>query len=336
MSVSLDFGSWEIRSLVRNGVGGRLRLTTVRSEYFLIPDETAARKMLRDEGLAHAICGSGLAVFGNGVERAEWLSRGPTIPLFADGRIPTHDSLARQILSVLTESVLPEPQVRGATCVVSVPGAGLPQNLQEGNEDFLGHLVQLRGYQPVFLRCAEAVMLAAGAATGFSGVCVAAGAESTACCVARQGRVMAESGIPLAGRWLDSELAREFGEWIWDESGERHANAAGLERWRLGLRRNVSAESPAKHPALARLISLITRRLAAAIRESLRAAAVDWKTVPVMLAGGLSLMPGFAASLQAELSRDGVTYQLQTVTDPDTAVVRGGLIYGELASRSAA
>jgi hypothetical protein len=336
MSISLDFGSREIRSLVRSGVGGRLRLTAVRSEYFLIPDATAARRMLRDEGLPHAVCASGLAVFGNGVERAEWLSRGPTIPLFIDGRIPTHDSLARQILSILTESVLPEPAVRGATCVVSVPGAGLPKNLQESNEDFLGHLVQLRGYQPVFLRCAEAVMLAAGAATGFSGVCIAAGAESTACCVARQGRVMAESGIPLAGRWLDSELAREFGEWIWDESGERHANAAALERWRLGLRRSESEATPDKHPALARLISLIIRRLAAAIRESLRVAAVNWDTIPVMLAGGLSRMPGFAAALLAELSRDGCQYSLRTVADPDTAVVRGGLIYGELASRSAA
>jgi hypothetical protein len=336
MSVSVDFGSHEIRSLVRAGVGSRLRLTSVRSEYILIPDAQAARRMLREEGLPHAICGSGLAVFGPGVANAEWLSRGPAIPLFTNGRIPTHDSLARQILAVLTESILPEPSVRGATCIVSVPGAGLPGNLQESNADFLGHLIQLRGYQPVFLRSAEAVLLAAGVSTAFSGVCIAAGAESTACCVARQGRVMAENGIPLGGRWLDSELAREFGEWIWDESGERHANAGAMERWRLGTRGAEARPAAERSPALSRLVSLITRRLAAAIVEALRAAAVDWVEVPVLLAGGLGLMPEFCQSLHAELAADGRTFRLLTVADPETAVVRGGLIYGELASRSAA
>lgn len=336
MSVSVDFGSREIRSLFRAGVGSRLRLSAVRSEYLLIPDAQAARRMLRDEGVPHAVCGSGLAVFGVGLESAEWLSRGPAIPLFADGRIPTRDSLARQILSVLTESVLPEPSVRGAMCVVSVPGDGLPRNLQEGNEDFLGHLIQLRGYQPVFLRSSEAVLLAAGVSTAFSGVCIAAGAESTACCVARQGRVMAESGIPLGGRWLDTELAREFGEWTWDESGERHANAAALERWRLALRRSDTGAAADRYSALLRLVSLITRRLVVAMRESLRTAAVDWNEVPVLVAGGLSLLPEFCESLRAELSGDGRAYRLLTVADPETAVVRGGLIFSELASRSAA
>ncbi|MEY3173420.1 MAG: hypothetical protein RLZZ436_1334 [Planctomycetota bacterium] len=336
MSVSIDFGSREIRSLVRAGVGGRLRLTTVRSDYILIPDAAAARKLLREEGLPHAVCASGLAVFGGGVERAEWLSRGPAVPLFVDGRIPTRDSLARQILGVLTESVLPEPPIRGSACVVSVPGAGLPRNLQESNEDFLGHLVQLRGYQPVFLSSAEAVLLASGAATGFSGICVAAGAESTVCCAARQGRVMAESGIPLGGRWLDSELARQFGEWTWDESGEKHANATALERWRLTALRNKSAPTDDRLSALSRLLSLITRRLAVAVRECLRASGVEWSEIPVMLAGGLSQMQEFRVQLQQELSGDGRTYYLQAVSDPETAVVRGGLIFGELASRSAA
>lgn len=207
MTVSLDFGSREIRSLVRTGVsGGRLRLCSVRSEYVLIPDEVAARRLLREEGLAYAVCGMGLAVFGSGVERAVWLSRGPAIPLFVDGCIPTRDGLARQILGVLTESILPEPSVWGETCVITVPGAGLSAEMREANGDFLGHLVQLRGYRPVLLGAPELSLLAGGRELGFSGVSVVAGAESTSFCVSRRGLVLAEGGIPLGGRWLDSEL----------------------------------------------------------------------------------------------------------------------------------
>jgi hypothetical protein len=73
-----------------------------------------------------------------------------------------------------------------------------------------------------------------------------------------------------------------------------------------------------------------------ALRESLRTAAVDWNEVPVLVAGGLSLMPEFCESLRTELSGDGRSYRLLTVADPETAVVRGGLISSELATRSAA
>jgi hypothetical protein len=343
MTVSVDFGSREIRSLVRAGVsGGRLRLMTVRSEYVLIPDESSARRMLREEGLPHAICGAGLAVFGAGVERLGWLSRRPAVPLFTDGRIPTRDGLARQILGVLTESVLPEPMVRGETCVLTVPGAGLPQELRESNEDFLGHLVQMRGYCPVVLGAAEAVQLAGGRETGFSGVSVSAGAESLSFCVSRQGRVLASGGIPLGGRWLDSELAREFEDWVWDESGERHPNAAGQERWRLSLVRSVASDTAAtveRLGALQRLLLRMTRRLAAGIVESVRVAGVEWERVPVLLAGGFGLMRGLSEGLSADLealSADGRQYEVRTAADAETAVVRGGLIYGELESRSAA
>jgi hypothetical protein len=341
MTVSLDFGSREIRSLVRAGVsGGRLRLTAVRSEYVLIPDEAAARRLLREEGLAHAVCGTGLAVFGSGVERAIWLSRRPAIPLFVDGRIPTRDGLARQILGVLTESVLPEPRVWGETCVIAVPGAGLSAELRESNGDFLGHLVQLRGYRPLVLGAAESALLAGGRETGFSGVSVVAGAESTSYCVSRQGLMLAEGGIPLGGRWLDSELARECGQWVWDESGERHPDLALAEGWRLGLSgvggpgRNVLSEE-----ALQRLLIRLTRRLAAGIFESVRMAGVTEPTVPVLLAGGLSQMPRFNACLReslAAVAEAGRRYEVRTAADAETMVVRGGMIFGELESRSAA
>lgn len=341
MTVSLDFGSREIRSLVKTGVsGGRLRLTTVRAEYVLIPDETAARRMLRDEGLSHAVCGTGLAVFGSGVERAAWLSRCPAIPLFVDGRIPTRDGLARQILGVLVESLLSEPGVWGETCVLSVPGAGLSAELREANGDFLGHLVQMRGYRPLVLGAAELALLAGGRESGFSGVSVVAGAESTSFCVSRQGNVLTEGGIPLGGRWLDSELARECEQWIWDESGERHADTALVEKWRLGL---SGVRGPARvalsEAALQRLLIRLTRRLAAGIVESVRLAGMHEQTVPVMLAGGLSLMPGFSASLRESLATaagTGRSFEVRTATDSETVVVRGGMIYGELESRSAA
>lgn len=341
MTVSVDFGSREIRSLVRTGISGsRLLLTTVRSEYVMVPNESSARRMLREEGLPHAVCGGGLAVFGSGVERVGWLSRRPAVPLFVDGRIPTRDGLARQILGVLTESVLPEPTVRGETCVLTVPGAGLPQELRESNEDFLGHLVELRGYCPVVLGAAESVQLAGGQETGFSGVSVSAGAESLSFCVSRQGCVLSSAGIPLGGRWLDSELAREFEDWVWDESGERHPNAAGQERWRLGLvGREASGRSDERLVALQRLLLRMTRRLAAGIVESVRLSGVEWERVPVLLAGGLGLMRGLSEGLSADLkalSADGREYEVRTAADAETAVVRGSLIYGELETRSAA
>lgn len=337
MNCSIDYGSSVLRSLFRNPASpSRLCLSTSRSEYAVVPDTDSHRRALGSEGVPFAVCEGSLLVIGNDASRVRWISRLPASPLFADGRIPQTDAPARQMLYELTQAMLPELRSDRGVCVMTIPGAGQGESVTGLNAEFLTRLVRMRGYTPLVLGAAEAAMLSAGVDSRFTGVSVVIGAESVSWCVARRGLVLATDAISAGTRWMDLEIARAFGVQVWDASGRAYLDAERAGEWRRESCVDLRQPRDEQESLLSRLYAVLVQKLAEAITVAV--GSVDpglrpLEAVPVVLAGGGSLVAGLVDILRASL-REHETgqqrYAVKVAANAETAVVRGAYVYSEL------
>jgi hypothetical protein len=212
-----------------------LSLFSERSEYALITNTEQHRRSLLDQRIPFAECEGALVVVGNSAEKAQWLSRVPRTPLLVDGNVPADDPPARQMLSVLTEAILPPFPGERNLCVLTIPGLRDGSEQSVKNEEFLCRLVRMRGYQTLVVNPAEAALLASCSDASFTGISIVMGAETTTICISRYGMPLITETIAIGGNWMDTEIARQFHVQVWDEEGnsyldiERHlliANAS--------------------------------------------------------------------------------------------------------------
>ena len=123
MICAIDFGCSRIRSVYRNPqTFDRLTMYSERSEYTLLRNTDQHRHALEAERVPYADCGETLVVFGNNAAKAQWLSRVPRTALLTDGFVPSDDAPARQMLNLLTESIMPKNPGQNNICVLTIPG----------------------------------------------------------------------------------------------------------------------------------------------------------------------------------------------------------------------
>ena len=107
MITAIDFGCYGIRSARReSGQLAQISLIDERSEYVVIPPQDDCIRTLEEHKVPVAECEDSLVVFGNHSGTNRWLSRKPAAPLFAEATVPIDDPPARQILNIITESML--------------------------------------------------------------------------------------------------------------------------------------------------------------------------------------------------------------------------------------
>ncbi|MCA9061881.1 MAG: cell division FtsA domain-containing protein [Planctomycetaceae bacterium] len=344
MIAAIDFGSCWIRSATRAPEDdSRMRMISERSEYAMLPATDLHRETLRAQQIPFAECEDTLVVIGNHAAATHWLSRVPCTPLFVDGRVPTNDRPARQMIGVLIESMLPlvSDEEAPGLCVMTVPGCRDGVDTAATNELFLSRLVQMRGYETLVVRPSHAAVLATCGDAQFTGMTIVVGAETTDLCVSRLGMPIASAEIPVGCNWVDLELARQYQIQKFDEHGTGYLDLDAVRQWKqysdIHLRTPVSE----RERTLVRLFSVvmdrICRSVAGLMKNSQVQSAFASNRIPVILSGGAARTKGFASLLTERFIDHGIAEQIQAIRgadDPDTAVLRGCLVCAELESET--
>lgn len=342
MICSIDFGSCWIRSLFRNPASpDRLSLFAARSEYAMVSDLPAHRSALESQAIPFAICEGALVIAGNNAAKAQWLSRVPCTPLFTDGHVPSDDAPARQILSLLTDSMLPTPDGMNDVCVLTIPGGGHPQAFVERNAEFLCRLVRMKGFQPLIVNASEAALLSTCSESAFTGLSIVMGADTTSICISRFGVPVATENLSIGSNWIDTEIAKQFSIQVWDDEGNAYLDLETVRQWKqqgsVHLRNSISDRERLLARLYATVLDQLTRTITAMMNSASVRTSLQKQRLPVVLSGGAVLSDGFSSLLTERFIEQEIADRILSVRiakDPANAVVRGALIYGELDSKS--
>lgn len=342
MICAIDFGSCWIRSVFRNPrAPERLSLFSEKSEYALIADTEQHRRILQDQMIPYAECDGVLAVIGSNAEKISWLRRLPCASLLPDGMVPNDDPPARQMLSLLTEAILPPLNGPRNLCAISVPGVKDQSDRTRRNEEFLCRLVRMQGYHPFLVNPAEAALLATGNEQGFSGISIVLGAETTSLCLARHGVPLVTEMLGVGTNWIDSELARQFQIQIFDEEGSAYLDIDGVRKWKQQSAPNLMHSTGERERQLTRLYSVVLDRVTRTVISMLSNPNVrntlQRQRLSIMLSGGGTLVDGFIPMLTDRFIEHQISDRVLAIRlakDPLNAVVRGALILGELEANS--
>lgn len=343
MISAVDFGSSAIRCLYRDpNDRHRLKLFAERSEYALIPSKEEQIRSLSEADIPFAVCEGSLAVVGNAVNRADWLTQVPLTPLFDEGRVPEHDPPARQMINLLLESILPASTDDAECCAVVLPGDnGLGDNgsteASRSSERFLCQLIRMRGYRPLPVDPAAAAVLATGVDDAFTGISVVLGAQATAIALTRLSRPLASRRLAVGTDGIDLELARQFGIHRYDAGGTGYLNLEQARIWRTSGHIHLGHPVSSRETQLVRLFSDLLDRVARTIGELLQLQDIRRQLgaprLPITVCGGPAFQPGLASLFTERLIAldlaDSIA-ALRIADQPETAVVRGGLIFAEL------
>ncbi len=334
MITSIDFGCYEIRSAYRDeATADKVVLTSERSEYTVLPNEAVFATALKTGNISHAECDDSLVVFGNRARDMRWLSRKPCAPLFTNGQVPTKDAPARQILNVLTESMLPKTSGSSGVCCFTAPGG----TTNSDSIQFLSRLIRMHGFAPQVCSATRATNLACASETEFTSVTICMGAERTEISVSRYGTEIASESIAVGSNWIDSELARQLKLQIWDSEGNCYLDLEAVQAWKHDCSIHLRKSSGEKERTLARLYGVVLNTIARSVRmliDSPSAASVMKDArYTVICSGGPTLIGGFAGALTERFVEQDTAERIvaiHVVEEPAHAVVRGLLIHGEL------
>lgn len=337
MITAIDFGCYAIRSACRREhAGAPITMYSEQSEYVVLPNIERYRQLLDAHEVPRAECEESLVVFGNQAKRVRWLSRMPPACIFNGGNVPADDPPARQMLDVLCAAILPSPGSGSNLCAFTIPGS----ERREASREFLSRLIRMRGYEPFPLHAAEAVMLAEGHETSFSGIAIVVGAETTEICICRLGVTLASTTIPVGADWIDMELARQFSIQVYDEAGNSWLDLEAVREWKHNPERSLRSVLGDRESGLGRLYQAVLDQIAQSTHQLLNHPSVRShlasERMHVICSGGPTQINGFASSLTERFVDQDITariHSVRTVDTPDQTVIRGALIAAELEVR---
>lgn len=337
MNIALDAGSYWLRSLSysRDGLAAR----RCRSIFALIDDHPAQRRLLSQLQLPFALCGDSLLLPGNSA--AEFSG---SLPLELHEILPAaampEGAVPRQVLALLVDSLLPAARPADSrdlepVCCYSL-SRGASRLKTAETVSHLGQLARLRGYRPLFLPAAMALVLAEMAKEQFTGIAIVAGASACEIAVAHCGREIAGAALCRGGSSIDDQLARETGAVLLDPAGIKRPDREGQRRWKEGLAQSLLRPFTANERLLAQLNRELIADLATTLRDQLAAVpAITQLPQPlhVTCGGGAASAPGFVELLRQELDRTALPVAIGTVRAANHSpltMARGCLIHAEL------
>lgn len=334
MITAIDFGCHTIRAA--SGDTGRrdvVRGCQERSEYVVLPATDRYQQMLESNQIGFAECEDSYVVFGNGAGQVKWLSRLPSAPLFLDGQIPTADAPARQILNVITSAMLKEVGEPNSLCCFTSPGG----RSRPGNVQFLSKLLTINQQIPIACNATDALILANGHASQFTGITLVFGAEVCELGVSRFGIPIASDVIPIGANWIDAEMARQGESKVYDASGECYLDIDSIRSWKIDSKPHLRNSYDERGRRFSRLYGVVLDRVAASLKRLLMSAdvrtALGDERMNLLCGGGAIQVGGFTGCLTEKLVDHGIAediLSIQCSEDAETAVLRGLLIFGQL------
>jgi hypothetical protein len=335
MTIALDLGASRLRSLRRRGE--RLIARSGRALYAVLPDSILRRRALEKIGVPFSVSKDTLILASDAAAEYSRLFQVPTLPLLPEGRVPTENPPARQILAALIEQLLPAPTQANEVCCLTLPGAKRALRFVAREErEFLSHVVELRGYRPLVLSAGRAIVLAELEDDTFTGIGMSFGAATSEVCLARHGMEIASCSVPIGGDWIDRALADADPQFAWDSAGARHIYLDEVTRWKENLSGSVLHPKTEREAFLADLYRDLIGQVLDETTNSLLTSPLALSLphpVSLVCCGGTAKIRGFGNMLQQMLADAAFPLRVQRVRmviDSDYTVARGCLIAAEI------
>ena len=177
MTIAFDPGAFALRSLRRRGrelVARRCRAIVVT-----VADNETRRRWLKRSNLPHLVAEEFLIMPGEAAIEAEGLFGAVPRDLLPDGELPKSDPVTRQVIALLMDGMLPWSSHPQEICCFAHPGCekrALHDNPTfDERMQFFSRVIRLRGYDPLPLNPATALVLAELEPAGYTGVGLAQG-----------------------------------------------------------------------------------------------------------------------------------------------------------------
>lgn len=336
MNVALDLGSHWFRSLRVDGT--RLVSRRSRAVFATLPDSAARRGLLERAGVSYAIGDDYLALIGQAADEFSSVFQIECRDLMPFGDLPVDDPVARQVIAILMEALLPEASSTGELCCLIRCGGGEsdPGRLSRRTE-FFSRLIRLRGYRPVELSAGMSVVYAGLVDQGFTGIGLDLGASGCDMAVAHCGVPVASCWVPRGGRWIDEQLARRQ-QWTASEShGRSKPDVSRAATTKLACHGTLLNPVGDDEKILAKLYrELLTpaiQQLARTLNSRGESSIRHPHPLLIVCTGGATRVPGFADFLHQLLREMPLPVPVGSVRlaeDAEYALLRGGLIHTEV------
>ena len=336
MTIALDPGAFTMRSLCRKR--DELISRRCRSIATSIRESDARRRWLDFVKVPYLRAEDALVVPGSAAIEADELFDAVPRDLLPSGLIPIGDPVTRQTIAALVEGLLPWSEHRHEVCCFAQPGqrsGGADGDMSlERRRDFFARLIHLRGYRPVSLNPATALVLPEMGRWGFTGIGIALGAASCEITVVHLGNQIAQGRIARGGRWIDEQFALRARILRRDSSGEQVLDVEAARRRKESL--TLKNVSDGDHRLVEGLYRNLIGELVEVLSETLvgRASmALLPQPLAIVCAGGPARIEGFRELLGAEIDRQALPVPVagpDLVSDHEYAVARGCLIRAEL------
>lgn len=307
MSIGLDLGSTQFRSIRQQGA--RLTGRTCTVETLSLPDTPAHRRLLDRDRVGYVEYGGQLQILGAASREWSELLSIPVRPLLTDGLLPSDDGLAKRLLGLMVDAVLPMPRIPGEVCCLTIPGELLPTEDSPERQFFL-RLIRMRGYTPLPIGQGHALVLAELSSCGFSGLGISIGASISEFSLNHSGRELARCAIPWGLSSLPAEVQQRL-----------ISGSQGTEKPRQQLT-----------DFLVELLLEAGERIAQ--HDGFR---VLQQPVGIVIGGGIAALPDMAAVCDAAWQRAAWpirTRFLNVAPHSEYAIARGGLIRAALEAQN--
>ena len=336
MTVALDIGTHEIRSLRGDG-GSGLVARRSSTAYCIAPDVATHRGLLEQLGASFAKCEDSLVVFGESAEEFSRLLRVPCDELFPDGSLHATDPLTRQIAATLVEATIGRANRPGELCALT-----LPPDLKSGGDksgvqrEFFTRVVRLLDYVPLELTAPQALVLAALGNDAFTGIGICFGAGSSQAGLIYRGSVLSHCAVPYGGNWIDLRMARAQQRFVWDPQGRKELDTCGARTWKETIDVDLThAATEAEHQLADMhrgMVEFLLREAALTIgNETVRTPLPG--SLPIVISGGSARIRGFFdlfCDVLATVDFPVRVTDIRMAAPERYAIARGGLIRAEL------
>lgn len=308
MSIGLDLGSYQFRSI--RSSDGKLIARSCPAVFAAISDTAAHRKLLHQSNTQFATCSDHLLVFGEAAQEWSSMLNLQLSPLLRSGRIPTSDSVSRQVLALMIDAMLPVPNGHSPLCIMTLPGRGMDERSPNRDAEFFQQLVTLRGYRPQFITATLALALAELGKASFTGIAISLGHSTSEFGVVLSGREILRCVVMSGLQEFDGMAPMGMQPPI----GEPLTTSAGTGRDYLSFFTEVIQEARSQFELDGTLKTLP-------------------RSLPVVCAGGITSEASFRTMFQKAWDDSEwpiSTKPIRIASDSNLAIVRGCLIQAEL------
>lgn len=320
LGVGLDIGTMNIVSARRAEKG--VETKRMRDAFISLPP--TQMKMLKLAKTSFVERDEEVLILGDAaMEMANVFGMEPRRPLSA-GLVSSSEMDALEVLKLLVESVLGEPQVENEVCYFSVPAAPVDQPERDViyHRGVFERIVEECGYDPFPANEAMAIIFSECAAEGFTGISFSFGSGMTNVALAINTVEALSFSVARGGDWIDKHASQAV--------GSTQARMCALKEAGIDLMAPKNREEEALCLYYKALIEHALDQVAARF-EAIKSQFALAKAVPMVVSGGTSRAGNFLEFFNKVWAKKKRRFPIEVsevrqAKDPLNAVALGMLV----------